>query len=97
MQLSINFPSSHSTTNFMNEEDLVPVFTPSLAALLLNLEAKKGSPLSREEVLQIRDNAVVMMMCRARAVEMAQQRGYDDLNPENCWEEFLALKQEMAS
>ena len=79
----------------MCDDDLVPVFIPSLVVLLLNLEKKKGSPLTRDEVLDIRDNAVAMMLPLSMARELAEKRGYDDLDPENCWSEFLELKNQM--
>jgi hypothetical protein len=76
----------------MNDDDLVPVFIPSLGVLLLKMEEKKGSRLSRDEVLEIRDNAVVVMMRRSMARELAEKRGYEDLDPENCWTAFQELK-----
>ena len=75
--------------------DLVPVFIPTLAALLLNREKEKGSDLTPEEVLAIRDQATCMMMRRDLAAAMDEKRGYSDLNPERCWEEFLDLKREL--
>ncbi|MFT3736646.1 MAG: DUF2314 domain-containing protein [Rhodocyclaceae bacterium] len=41
----------------MTEEKLVPVFIPALVAILVNAEDKKGEPLSKEEVIAIRDDA----------------------------------------
>jgi len=79
----------------MNEDDLVPVFIPSLGVLLLNLEKKKGAPLNRDEVLEIRDNAVVMMLPRNMARELAEKRGYEDVDPGNCWAAFQELKRRM--
>ena len=81
----------------MSEDELVPVFIPNLGVLLLNLERQKGSPLTRDEVISIRDEAIVIMVRRSVAEHMADERGYDDLDPENCWEEFLALKEVLAN
>jgi hypothetical protein len=36
-------------------QDLVPYFMPSLSAILVNAEDKKGSPLEYDEVVEIRD------------------------------------------
>ena len=44
------------------EEELVPTPIPALIAILVNKEREKGSPLSESEVLEIRDNAVCMML-----------------------------------
>ena len=40
-----------------SEEELIPVPVPALVAVLLNKESEKGSPLTEQEVLEIRDNA----------------------------------------
>ena len=79
----------------MNEDDPVPVFIPSLFVLLLNLEKKKNAPLNRDEVLEIRDSAVVMMLPRTMARELAEKRGYADVDPQNCWEAFQQLKRRL--
>ena len=76
------------------QERLVPVFIPALIAILVNREKSKGSPLTREEVMEIRDNGVCMMMSEARAAEMARSRGYRDIDPEACWEEWQAFLRE---
>ena len=44
------------------KERLVPTPIPALVAILLNKEREKGSPLTEDEVLEIRDNAVCMML-----------------------------------
>jgi hypothetical protein len=67
---------------------LVPVFVPSLASLLMKAESESPHPLTREQVLAIRDAAMVMMLPR----EVAELRGYDDLDPEECWEEWQRLR-----
>lgn len=76
------------------EEDLVPVFVPSLAAVLIAQEDKKGEPLTPEEVLQIRDDAICIMMPLAEASKMEEHR-YRDIDPENCWYEFQLLRREL--
>ena len=42
----------------MSDDPLVPVFIPALVVLLANKERSKGEPLTREEVLEIRDRGV---------------------------------------
>lgn len=77
------------------EPQLVPVFMPSLSALLVNAEGNKGAPLTEQEVLAIRDKSVCVMMPLDQAVKMDESRGYCDINPENCWDEWLMLRQSM--
>ena len=79
----------------MEEDDLVPVFIPALCAILINAEDKKGDPLTEEEVLEIRDNAAVIMMERLDASKMAESREYEDLDPENCWYDWQMLRREL--
>lgn len=79
----------------MTDETLVPVFIPALAAILLRGEDLKGSPLTREQVLKIRDSAVAMMLPRAQADKMAESRGYPDIDPENCWYDWQMLRRDM--
>ncbi|MFZ6741745.1 DUF2314 domain-containing protein [Undibacterium sp. JH2W] len=79
----------------MSEEKLIPVFIPALVAILVNLEDKKGSPLSYEEVIDIRDNASVIMMEKSRADALAESRGYDDIDPENCWYDWQICRRDM--
>jgi hypothetical protein len=78
----------------MSEEVLVPVFIPPLAATLANREREKGSPLTEAEVLSIRDKSVAMMMRQSHAEQMAQKRGYRDIDPRNCWVEWQRMRQQ---
>lgn len=78
-------------TDLAEELFIVPV--PGSLATLLAAEREKGAPLTEGEVLQIRDQApFIAMPARAyRAVTKA--RGYDDIDPENVWDEWqLARK-----
>ncbi|MES2038047.1 MAG: DUF2314 domain-containing protein [Pseudomonadota bacterium] len=79
----------------MSEEKLVPVFIPALVAILVNAEDKKGSPLSYGEVIEIRDNASVIMMEKSHVDALAESRGYDDIDPENCWYDWQMCRREM--
>jgi len=76
-------------------DDLVPVFIPALAVLLLNQERAKGSPLTQSEVEEIRDRSVVTQMARERAEAMAEERGYEDLDPERAWETWRAARHQL--
>lgn len=76
----------------MTEEILVPVFMPPLVNLLVNAERLKGSALTKEEVLAMRDKAVCMMLRQTAAREMAAKRGYVDINPATVWEEWQVAR-----
>jgi uncharacterized protein YegJ (DUF2314 family) len=77
------------------QKRLVPVFTPALAPLLLRAEQLKGSPLDRAEVLEIRDGASCVMMTVEDAQALQEKRGYRDLDPERCWEEWRSFRSEL--
>ena len=76
------------------DDELIPVFTPSLAATLLNAEDKKGTPLTPDEVVSIRDEAPCIMMTVVDAREFEKTR-YKDIDPENGWFEFQMLRREL--
>lgn len=78
----------------MSDKDLVPYFMPALGVLLVAAEDAKGSPLDEEEVIEIRDNATVMMMKPAEVAELTAQHG-PDLDPENCWYDWQMLRREL--
>jgi hypothetical protein len=82
----------------MSKEDdpLVPVFTPALVTLLSDLEKDKGAPLTEEEVEEVRDKATVIVLRRSRAEEMTKSRGFMDIDPKNCWSEWLAHRERLA-
>lgn len=71
------------------------MFVPALSAILLAAEDKKGEPLTHDEVIATRDNAACIMMTSADADKMADSRGYDDLDPENCWYDWQMLRREL--
>lgn len=77
--------------NEMTDEILVSVPIPALVAILLHSAKAKGSPLTESEVLAIRDQAVCITMRYSMAADMAEKRGYDDIRPENVWEDWNAI------
>jgi uncharacterized protein YegJ (DUF2314 family) len=77
-----------------DDERLVPVFMPALGPLLIHAEDLKGEPLSHDEVLRIRDEAVCIMMKAEDASQLAESRGYRDIDPENCWFDWQHLRRE---
>jgi hypothetical protein len=77
-------------------EGIAIVFIPSLVSVLLAKEEKKGTALTREEVLEIRDNAGVATVPASAVHAGDQARGYRDLDPARCWEEWLAFRAEQS-
>ena len=78
------------------EDDLVIDFSPPLIAVLLAAERSKGGPLTEDEVLDIRDRATCIRLPRSVADATAEQRGYPDLDPERCWEQWQTVRTEFA-
>jgi hypothetical protein len=76
----------------MSGKKLVQIFNPSLAALLLAAEKDKGNPLTEAEVIAIRNSATVMMVPEESAAEFDKKRGYKDIDPGNCWQEWCELR-----
>ena len=76
----------------MGDDPLIPVFMPSLVVLLAHEERAKAAPLTREEVLAIRDRGVCVMLPQSMAMNVASQRRYDDINPESAWEDWQVVR-----
>lgn len=79
------------------EQPLVLVFMPPLVDLLAASERAKGTPLSEDEVIELRDSATCMALQEPAADAMAAQRGYADIEPENCWSEWQRIRLELSS
>jgi hypothetical protein len=73
-------------------DNLVIYPMPSLVATLLNRERQKGSPLTEAEVLSIRDNCPSVVMTRDDAERIDLDRGYKDIDPERCWEDWSQVR-----
>ena len=54
----------------MAESQLIPVFIPALVVLLVDAERRKGSPLTEQEVLAIRDKGGCVTMPVAQAIAL---------------------------
>lgn len=70
------------------EEDIVIVFIPSLGETLQLAQQQKGSPLTEEEIVEIRDSAPCITMEREDAIKGTEGRGFIDVDPENCWTDW---------
>ena len=75
-----------------SDDDIVPVFIPALVALLTHAEELNGAPLTRNQVIAIRDNANCVMMPASVKTEIEAERGYPDIDPERCWEDWLIAR-----
>jgi len=76
--------------------ELIIYISPSLVATLLNRERAKGRPLTEEEVIQIRDSCPAIVLTQEDARRMDESRGYLDIDPEKCWEEWQRVRLELA-
>lgn len=75
-----------------SDDDLVPVFMPALVTLLISAEELNGSPLTRNQAIAIRDNANCVMLPPSAKAEIEEERGYSDIDPERCWEDWLIVR-----
>ena len=80
-----------------SDEPLVPTFIPSLVSTLLNRERAKGSPLTEEEVIKIRDSCAVVMSPASIIPAMVKSRGYEDIDPEHCWEHWCVAREQLVA
>jgi hypothetical protein len=76
----------------VREEELVIVFVPALVALLARAERLKGAPLTRAEVERMRDEANCAAVPADVYVAVEERRGYPDLDPEQAWEGWQAVR-----
>lgn len=77
------------------EEPLVHVFIPPLVDVIRWAEEAKGEPLTEAEVTTIRDEAICLTMRQSHAQALESKRGYPDLDPENVWQEWQAIRSEL--
>ena len=73
-------------------EPLFAAFMPSLIALLVAEERKLGRTLDRSEAENIRDAASVVAAPRSALDALEKSRGYRDIDPERCHEEYLRVR-----
>jgi hypothetical protein len=80
-----------------DDDSIVLVPMPALVAILLHAERTKGTPLTEAEVLRIRDECACVALGTVAAQMMAEKRGYDDIDPENAWEDWQAVRGSLAA
>ncbi|MBL8752656.1 MAG: hypothetical protein JNK15_05090 [Planctomycetes bacterium] len=80
-------------------EPEVPVFLAPLHMLLAGRERAKGSPLTEAEVLAIRDAAVCIRMPLSKAAkyyaELDARQPAPRLRPENAWQQWQAIREQI--
>ncbi|PZL95119.1 hypothetical protein CKF43_09330 [Pantoea graminicola] len=62
---------------------MIVLFIPSLISLLVSKAEEKGSRLTEEEVLAIRENATAIVTDAEGVLAVADRRGYQDIDPEH--------------
>lgn len=78
-------------------EDLVITPIPSLIATLLNRESAKGSPLTQEEVEEIRDQAPSVALTPMHKAAVDEARGYLDIDPDQAWAAWQVARLDFGS
>jgi hypothetical protein len=80
-------------------EPQVLVFLNPLVMLLAGRERQKGSPLTREEVLEVRDTAPCIRMPKSQAekvyASLDSHVPIPRIDPERCWEEWQEIRQHL--
>ncbi|NRB81918.1 MAG: hypothetical protein HRU38_25220 [Saccharospirillaceae bacterium] len=78
------------------QEELAIIPIPALVTVLLNAENEKGTPLTEDEVLDLRDNMACMAMPISEIENLNESRGYSDIDPEHVWEEWTVARIELS-
>ncbi len=74
-------------------EGLVLVFMPSLVALLDQAEQLTGVPLTEDQVIRVRDAALVVVTQPHPAAAVEHARGYPDVDPTRPWESWQTIRE----
>ena len=80
----------------MSESEKLVIYPmPSLVATLLDRERSKGSPLTEAEVVEIRDSCPSVAVPIDVAEKIDAARGYKDIDPEHCWEQWQEARKSL--
>ncbi len=79
----------------MSETYEVKMFNPPLVAMLIRAEELKEAPLKESEVIKIMNTAPYMMVTEDVAKLTAEQRGYEDVDINDVWNSWQAIKREL--
>jgi hypothetical protein len=81
------------------DEPKVVVFLNPLVMLLAGRERQKGSPLTEQEVLEVRDSAQCITMTASQAerfyASLDGQVPFPRLNPDNLWADWQAIREHL--
>lgn len=77
-----------------NPDNLQIVFSPSLSSILHRATEAKGSPLTKSEVERILAKVPAIAVTKEQAVALANNRGYDDIDPTRSYEHWIELHDE---
>lgn len=81
------------------DEPQVKVYLNPLLMLLAGREKQKGSPLTREEVLEVRDHAASVMMTASQArsfyAALDAKVPIYRLDPDRIWEQWQEVRDEI--
>jgi hypothetical protein len=75
-------------------DGMILVFVPALAAVFAYAERQKGGPLTPTEAVRIRDRSPAMLVTAAQAAKLAEERGYDDVDPAAPYESWRRMNGE---
>ncbi len=78
-----------------DSEELIIYPVPSLVATLLNRERAKGGPLTKQEVIEIRDACPSIALRPEDVRKIEERRGYKDIDPEHCWDEWQEARKDL--
>ena len=79
------------------DDPVIPVYVPALVALLVHCEKQKGSPLTEEEVLGLRDEAICITTRASIARALAERRGYEDIDPRDAWHQWQDVRSQLTA
>ncbi len=86
-------PANAAPNDADHDDALVIVPIPPLVTLFMALEKQRGSPLTEDEVLEARDGAACITMTAEHRNQMAESRGFVDINPELAWSEWQIVRE----
>ncbi len=84
-------PTAANTST--SDDIIVVVPIPPLVTLFMALEKQKGEPLTEAEVTNARDKAACITMTVSHRDQLAESRGFADINPEMAWPEWQAIRE----
>lgn len=88
----ISLQDVRSLVGIPASEPMVIVPEPSLLNILVDMEKRKGAPLTIEEVFDARDNCEATVMPRYFKLYKDSERGYIDIDVDNPWDSWTRYR-----